>query len=208
MWTVVMALQVIDLSRDPAALSLVATCLSAGLVAVRARRRHHGGPEFHAHHHHRCRSGQHRRGRRGGTARRDRPAADLAHGGGPALLNIGAAFFFPAYSAYLPRILPAEQLLAANGVESVAPGPAARRQGWRWQACSSARPSDPGQRRRGGTVRRRAGAAGGDQARRRGPTRSGRQAAPARRPICGPDCASWSAPGCSRRCCSPPARCC
>ena len=33
MWTVVMALQVIDLSRDPAALSLVATCLSAGLVA-------------------------------------------------------------------------------------------------------------------------------------------------------------------------------
>ena len=34
-----------------------------------------------------------------------------------ALLGIGAAFFFPAYSAYLPRILPAEQLLAANGIE-------------------------------------------------------------------------------------------
>ncbi len=30
-----------------------------------------------------------------------------------------AAFFFPAYSAYLPRILPAEQLLAANGIEGV-----------------------------------------------------------------------------------------
>jgi MFS family permease len=34
-----------------------------------------------------------------------------------AVLGVGAAFFFPAYSAYLPRILPAEQLLAANGVE-------------------------------------------------------------------------------------------
>ena len=34
-----------------------------------------------------------------------------------AVLGVGAAFFFPAYSAYLPRILPPEQLLAANGVE-------------------------------------------------------------------------------------------
>jgi MFS transporter, DHA3 family, tetracycline resistance protein len=34
-------------------------------------------------------------------------------------LGIAAAFFFPAYSAILPRILPAEQLLAANGVEGV-----------------------------------------------------------------------------------------
>jgi DHA3 family tetracycline resistance protein-like MFS transporter len=32
MWAVVMALQVIELSNDPAALSLVATCLGAGLV--------------------------------------------------------------------------------------------------------------------------------------------------------------------------------
>jgi DHA3 family tetracycline resistance protein-like MFS transporter len=36
-----------------------------------------------------------------------------------AALGIAAAFFFPAYSALLPRILPAEQLLAANGVEGV-----------------------------------------------------------------------------------------
>ncbi len=35
------------------------------------------------------------------------------------VLGIAAAFFFPAYSALLPRILPAEQLLAANGVEGV-----------------------------------------------------------------------------------------
>ena len=34
-------------------------------------------------------------------------------------MGIAAAFFFPAYSAILPRILPAEQLLAANGVEGV-----------------------------------------------------------------------------------------
>jgi MFS transporter, DHA3 family, tetracycline resistance protein len=32
-------------------------------------------------------------------------------------LGVAAAFFFPAYSALLPRILPAEQPLAANGVE-------------------------------------------------------------------------------------------
>jgi DHA3 family tetracycline resistance protein-like MFS transporter len=36
-----------------------------------------------------------------------------------AVLGIAAAFFFPAYSALLPRILPAAQLLAANGVEGV-----------------------------------------------------------------------------------------
>ena len=36
-----------------------------------------------------------------------------------AALGIAAAFFFPAYSAILPRILPADQLLAANGVEGV-----------------------------------------------------------------------------------------
>ncbi len=31
----------------------------------------------------------------------------------------GAAFFFPAYSALLPRILPADDLLAANGMEGM-----------------------------------------------------------------------------------------
>lgn len=48
------------------------------------------------------------------------------------LLGSGAAFFFPAYSALLPRILPDEMLLAANGVEGTmrpvlqqAAGPAA-----------------------------------------------------------------------------------
>ncbi|MBG6084356.1 MFS transporter [Zhihengliuella flava] len=32
-------------------------------------------------------------------------------------IGAGAAFFFPAYSALLPRMLPAEDLLAANGIE-------------------------------------------------------------------------------------------
>ncbi|UXM92083.1 MFS transporter [Paenarthrobacter sp. JL.01a] len=36
---------------------------------------------------------------------------------GAFVLGVGQAFFFPAYSALLPRILPAEDLLAANGME-------------------------------------------------------------------------------------------
>ncbi len=35
------------------------------------------------------------------------------------LLGIADGFFYPAYSAWLPGILPAEQLLAANGIEGV-----------------------------------------------------------------------------------------
>lgn len=119
MWAVVMALQVIDLSNDPASLSLVATCLGAGLVCFVLV---------------------------GGIAA-DRfnqrtiiiaveavnmiavsAVAALGTFGvlriwhmavAAAVLGIAAAFFFPAYSAILPRILPAEQLLAANGVEGV-----------------------------------------------------------------------------------------
>ncbi len=119
MWTVVMALQVIDLSRDPAALSLVATCLSAGLVAfvlvggITADRIPQRTIII------------------GVEAVNTVVVAAVAMLGATgllriwhmavaaALLGIGAAFFFPAYSAYLPRILPAEQLLAANGVEGV-----------------------------------------------------------------------------------------
>src|SRR3954453_21913971 len=119
MWAVVMALQVIELENDPASLSLVATCLGAGLVAFVLV---------------------------GGLAA-DRisqraiiiavetvnviavstiavlgliGALKIWHMAVAATaLGIAAAFFFPAYSAILPRILPAEQLLAANGVEGV-----------------------------------------------------------------------------------------
>ena len=119
MWAVVMALQVIALSNDPASLSLVATCLGVGLVAFVLV---------------------------GGIAadRIDQrkiiiavqtvnviavsTVAVLSSVGAlriwhmavaAGVLGIAAAFFFPAYSALLPRILPAEQLLAANGVEGV-----------------------------------------------------------------------------------------
>ena len=119
MWAVVMALQVIELDNDPTSLSLVATCLGAGLVGFVLV---------------------------GGIAA-DRlnqrsiiiavetvnviavtSVAVLSSLGALRIwhmavaagtLGIAAAFFFPAYSAILPRILPPEQLLAANGVEGV-----------------------------------------------------------------------------------------
>jgi MFS transporter, DHA3 family, tetracycline resistance protein len=119
MWTVVMALQVIAISNDPAALSLVAACMAVGLVAFVLV---------------------------GGIAADRFPqrsiiilveavntaavtsvavlglldSLQLWHMAvASAALGIAAAFFFPAYSAYLPRLLPPEQLLAANGIEGV-----------------------------------------------------------------------------------------
>lgn len=119
MWVVVMALQVIKLSNDPASLSLVTTCEGVGIVGFLLV---------------------------GGLAA-DRinqrsiiiaveavnvvvvttiavlglvGALQIWHMAvAAASLGIAAAFFFPAYSAILPRLLPAEQLLAANGVEGV-----------------------------------------------------------------------------------------
>ncbi|MBI3227021.1 MAG: tetracycline efflux MFS transporter Tet(V) [Mycolicibacterium cosmeticum] len=119
MWTVVMALQVMAIDNDPAALSLVAACLSIGLVTFVLV---------------------------GGIAADRFPQrtiiivvesvntaavtaiAILGLTGTLRLwhmavaagaLGVAGAFFFPAYSAYLPRILPEEQLLAANGIEGV-----------------------------------------------------------------------------------------
>lgn len=119
MWTVVMALQVIALVDDPAALSLVAACLAGsllafilvgGIVADRVSQR---------------------------SIIITVEAVNLAAVGAvaalgalgalrlwhmavaAAVIGAGAAFFFPAYSAYLPRILPPQQLLAANGIEGV-----------------------------------------------------------------------------------------
>lgn len=119
MWTVVMALQVIALDNDPTALSLVATCLSAGLIAFVL----FGG------------IAADRLPQRGiiiavesvNTAVATAVAVlgltgqlRLWHMAvGATALGVGAAFFFPAYSAYLPRLLPPEQLLAANGIEGM-----------------------------------------------------------------------------------------
>ncbi len=119
MWAVVMTLQVIELDNDPTSLSLVATCLGAGLVAFVLV----GGLTAD------------RVSQRGiiivveavNTAVVSAIAVLGIVGAlqiwhmavAAAALGIAAAFFFPAYSAILPRILPADQLLAANGVEGV-----------------------------------------------------------------------------------------
>ncbi len=105
-----------------------------------------------------------RRRRRGRRTRHSGLAADLAHGRRQRPCSVSrAAFFFPAYSAYLPRILPAEQLLAANGVEGVvrpvlAAGDRPRRRRHRGR-----RDVPVARRRHGGrAVRHRPGPAGGD----------------------------------------------
>ena len=117
MWAVAMVYQVIHLGGGPLQLSLVATAGSVGLVAFVLA---------------------------GGIAADRVPQrlliiavegtnlaviaaiSGLALAGwlqlwhlavGAFVLGVGAAFFFPAYSAILPRILPPEDLLAANGME-------------------------------------------------------------------------------------------
>lgn len=117
MWTVVMALQVIALDDDPAALSLVAACLGTGMLAFILV----GGIVA-------DRAPQRAIIIAVETANVLATATVAALGllgdlrlwhmaVAATVLGIGAAFFFPAYSAYLPRILPTDHLLAANGVE-------------------------------------------------------------------------------------------
>ncbi|WP_077488199.1 MFS transporter [Sinomonas mesophila] len=132
MWAVAMVYQVLALDGGPLELSLVAASMSVGLTAFVLA---------------------------GGVAADRIPqrrliiaveAVNLASVGTVAVLaalgwlaiwhiavaafalGVGAAFFFPAYSAILPRILPPEDLLAANGMEGTlrpmlqqAAGPAA-----------------------------------------------------------------------------------
>jgi MFS family permease len=117
MWAVAMVYQVIHIGGGPLELSLVATAGSVGLVAFVLA---------------------------GGIAADRVPQrlliiavegtnlaviagiSGLAMAGwlqlwhlaaGAFVLGVGAAFFFPAYSAILPRIMPPEDLLAANGME-------------------------------------------------------------------------------------------
>lgn len=116
-WTIVMVFQVLAIDSSPAALSLVAGCLSGGVVLFALV---------------------------GGIAADRLPKRTLiiciqalelaavsmvlimAFTGtiqlwqmalSSLMLGAGAAFFYPSYSAYLPSILPAEELLAANGLE-------------------------------------------------------------------------------------------
>ncbi|MEV7634302.1 MFS transporter [Microbacterium sp. NPDC089318] len=117
MWAVAMVYQVIHLGGGPLGLSLVAAAGSVGLVAFVLA----GGIAA-------DRIPQRRLiiaveganlaviGTISGLAMAG--ALQLWHvAAGAFVLGVGAAFFFPAYSAILPRILPAEDLLAANGME-------------------------------------------------------------------------------------------
>jgi MFS family permease len=117
MWAVAMVYQVIHLGGGPLELSLVAAAGSVGLVAFLLA----GGIAA-------DRIPQRRLiiAVEGTNLAVIAAVSGLALAGwlqlwhlavGAFVLGVGAAFFFPAYSAILPRILPAEDLLAANGVE-------------------------------------------------------------------------------------------
>ncbi len=117
MWAVAMVYQVIQLGGGPLELSLVAAAGSVGLVAFLLA----GGIAA-------DRVPQRRLiiAVEGTNLAVIAAVSGLALAGwlqlwhlaaGAFVLGVGAAFFFPAYSAILPRILPAEDLLAANGVE-------------------------------------------------------------------------------------------
>jgi MFS family permease len=117
MWAVAMVYQVIHLGGGPLELSLVAAAGSVGLVAFVLA----GGIAA-------DRIPQRRLiiAVEGANLAVIATISGLAMAGalqlwhvaaGAFVLGVGAAFFFPAYSAILPRILPAEDLLAANGME-------------------------------------------------------------------------------------------
>ena len=117
MWTIVMVFQVLALDDSPLALSAVATGMSLGLflfsifggvVADRFSKRKIIITV------------------QGLTAAMMTGVAILSMTGTIELWHVGAAsfvmgagsaFFYPAYSAYLPHVLPPEQLLGANGLE-------------------------------------------------------------------------------------------
>lgn len=117
MWTIVMVFQVLALDDSPLALSAVATGMSLGLFAFSVL----GGVVAD------------RLSKRriiitvqGCTAAVMTVVAvlsltetiELWHVGAASFaMGAGSAFFYPAYSAYLPQVLPPEQLLAANGLE-------------------------------------------------------------------------------------------
>ena len=117
MWTIVMVFQVLALDDSPLALSAVATGMSLGLFAFSIL----GGVV----------ADRFSKRRiiitvQGCTAAVMTVVAVLSLTGTIELWHVGAAsfamgagsaFFYPAYSAYLPQVLPSEQLLAANGLE-------------------------------------------------------------------------------------------
>jgi MFS family permease len=117
MWTIVMVFQVIALEDSPLALSAVAAGMSLGLFAFSII----GGVV----------ADRFSKRRiiitvQGCTAAVMAVVAGLSLAGAVELWHVaaasfamgaGSAFFYPAYSSYLPQVLPPEQLLAANGLE-------------------------------------------------------------------------------------------
>lgn len=117
MWTIVMVFQVIALEDSPLALSAVAAAMSLGLFAFSII----GGVV----------ADRFSKRRiiitvQGCTAVVMTAVAGLSLTGEVELWHVaaasfvmgaGSAFFYPAYSSYLPQVLPPEHLLAANGLE-------------------------------------------------------------------------------------------
>lgn len=117
MWTIVMVFQVLALDDSPLALSAVATGMSLGLFAFSVL----GGVVADRFSKRRILITV-----QGATAAVMTAVAVLSLTGTIELWHVGvasfamgagSAFFYPAYSAYLPQVLPPEQLLAANGLE-------------------------------------------------------------------------------------------
>ena len=117
MWTIVMVFQVLAIEDSPLALSAVAAGLSLGLFAFSIV----GGvvaDRFSKRTIIITVEGVTASAMTGVAALSLSGAIELWHlGAASFVLGAGSAFFYPAYSAYLPRVLPAEQLLAANGLE-------------------------------------------------------------------------------------------
>ena len=117
MWTIVMVFQVLALDDSPLALSAVATGMSLGLflfsilggvVADRFSKRTIIITV----------QGLTAAMMTGVAALSLTGSIELGHVGAASfVMGAGSAFFYPAYSAYLPQVLPPEQLLAANGLE-------------------------------------------------------------------------------------------
>jgi len=117
MWTIVMVFQVLALDDSPLALSAVATGMSLGLflfsilggvVADRFSKRTIIITV----------QGLTAAMMTGVAALSLTGSIELWHVGTASfVMGAGSAFFYPAYSAYLPQVLPPEQLLAANGLE-------------------------------------------------------------------------------------------
>ncbi|WP_182348322.1 MFS transporter [Tomitella gaofuii] len=116
-WTIVMVFQVIALNDSPLALSAVATGMSLGLFVFAVL----GGVIADRYSKRRIIIAV-----QGCTAAVMTTVAVLSLSEAIELWHVavasfamgaGSAFFYPAYSSYLPQVLPPEQLLAANGLE-------------------------------------------------------------------------------------------